>query len=63
MAMIPEDTITEIRTRVDIVAVIGQHVQLRKAGRTPGIVYGHKEANVSVSVGSDELAHLGVPRV
>jgi large subunit ribosomal protein L25 len=32
--------------------------KLRKTGRTPGIVYGHKEANVSVSVGSDELDRL-----
>ncbi len=32
--------------------------KLRKAGRTPGIVYGHKEANVSVSVASVELDRL-----
>jgi large subunit ribosomal protein L25 len=32
--------------------------KLRKAGRVPGIVYGHKEANVAVSVAADELDRL-----
>jgi DNA primase len=32
--MIPDDIISEIRTRADIVLVIGQHVQLKKAGRS-----------------------------
>lgn len=32
--------------------------KLRKAGRVPGIVYGHKEANVAVSVPADELDRL-----
>ena len=32
--MIPDAVIDEIRNRVDIVAVIGEHVQLRKAGRS-----------------------------
>lgn len=29
--------------------------KLRKQGRVPGIVYGHKEANVSVSVSAEDL--------
>ncbi len=29
--------------------------RLRKAGRIPGILYGHKEATVAVSVGTEEL--------
>jgi large subunit ribosomal protein L25 len=29
--------------------------RLRKAGRIPGVVYGHKEATVAVSVGAEEL--------
>ncbi|HEX4607181.1 MAG TPA: 50S ribosomal protein L25 [Urbifossiella sp.] len=32
--------------------------KLRKAGRVPAIVYGHKEANVAVSVPADELDRL-----
>ena len=32
--------------------------KLRKAGRIPAIVYGHKEANVAVSVAADELDRL-----
>ena len=32
--------------------------KLRKTGRVPGIVYGHKEANVAVSVPADELNRL-----
>jgi large subunit ribosomal protein L25 len=32
--------------------------KLRKTGRVPGIVYGHKEANVAVSVPADELDRL-----
>ena len=32
--------------------------KLRKAGRIPAIVYGHKEANVAVSVAYDELDRL-----
>src|SRR5262245_65889864 len=30
-------------------------VRLRKKGRIPGILYGHKEATVPVSVGAEEL--------
>ncbi len=32
MTLIPDEVIAEIRDRIDIVAVIGEHVQLRKAG-------------------------------
>jgi large subunit ribosomal protein L25 len=32
--------------------------KLRKTGRIPAIVYGHKEANVAVSVAADELDRL-----
>jgi large subunit ribosomal protein L25 len=32
--------------------------KLRKTGRIPAIVYGHKEANVAVSVSADELDRL-----
>jgi large subunit ribosomal protein L25 len=30
--------------------------RLRKAGRVPGVVYGHKEATVAIAVSGDELA-------
>ena len=33
MSRIPEATIHEIRNRVDIVDLIGRHVDLKKAGR------------------------------
>jgi large subunit ribosomal protein L25 len=33
-------------------------LKLRRQGRIPGIVYGHKEANVAVSVPADELDRL-----
>lgn len=32
--------------------------KLRKAGRIPAVIYGHKEATVSVSVAADELDRL-----
>ncbi len=32
--------------------------KLRKAGKIPGIVYGHKEPNVSVAVAADQLDRL-----
>jgi len=35
-----------------------QAIKLRKAGRIPAIVYGHKEANVAVSVSAEELDRL-----
>jgi DNA primase len=55
MALIPEETITEIRSRVDIVAVIGQHVQLRKAGRNwKGLCPFHGEKTPSFNVTPDK---------
>ncbi len=53
--MIPEDVIAEIRSRVDIVAVIGQHVQLRKAGRNwKGLCPFHGEKTPSFNVAPDK---------
>ncbi len=53
--MIPEDVIAEIRSRVDIVAVIGQHVALRKAGRNwKGLCPFHGEKTPSFNVSPDK---------
>ncbi len=55
MGLIPDDTIAEIRARVDIVAVIGQHVQLRKAGRNfKGLCPFHGEKTPSFNVTPDK---------
>jgi DNA primase len=55
MALIPEETIAEIRSRVDIVAVIGQHLQLRKAGRSwKGLCPFHGEKTPSFNVHPDK---------
>jgi len=52
--MIPEEVIREIRERTDIVAVIGQHVQLRKAGRNhKGLCPFHGEKTPSFNVNPD----------
>jgi DNA primase len=49
--MIPEDVITQIREAADIVAVIGQHVQLKKAGRSwKGLCPFHGEKTPSFNV-------------
>jgi DNA primase len=32
MAMIPDDIVVEIRERADVVALIGEHIQLKKSG-------------------------------
>jgi len=53
--MIPDEVIDEIRSRVDIVAVIGQHVQLRKAGRNwKGLCPFHGEKTPSFNVSPDK---------
>lgn len=53
--MIPDDIISEIRTRADIVAVIGQHVQLKKAGRSfKGLCPFHGEKTPSFNVIPDK---------
>src|SRR5947209_6166303 len=53
--MIPDEIITEIRSRADIVAVIGQHVQLRKAGRSwKGLCPFHGEKTPSFNVTPDK---------
>jgi len=55
MALIPDEVLAEIRSRVDIVAVIGQHVQLRKVGRNwKGLCPFHGEKTPSFSVNSDK---------
>src|SRR5688572_1427127 len=53
--MIPDDVIAEIRARVDIVAVIGTHVQLKKAGRNwKGLCPFHGERTPSFNVSPDK---------
>src|SRR5262249_45034397 len=53
--MIADEIITEIRSRADIVAVIGQHVQLKKAGRNwKGLCPFHGEKTPSFSVSPDK---------
>jgi DNA primase len=55
MGLIPDDTIDEIRRRVDIVAVIGQHVQLRKAGiNHKGLCPFHQENTPSFNVNAEK---------
>src|SRR6188768_2052648 len=53
--MIPDDVITQIRDAADIVAVIGQTVQLRKAGRNwKGLCPFHGEKTPSFNVHGDK---------
>jgi DNA primase len=53
--MIADEIIAEIRARADIVAVIGQHVQLRKAGRNwKGLCPFHGEKTPSFNVQPDK---------
>ncbi len=53
--MIAEEVINEIRERADIVAVIGQHVQLKKAGRSfKGLCPFHGEKTPSFNVMPDK---------
>jgi DNA primase len=55
MGLIPDDTIAEIRERADIVAVIGQHVELKKAGRNhKGLCPFHQEKSPSFNVNGDK---------
>lgn len=55
MGLIPEEVIDEIRSRADIVAVIGQHVSLRKAGRNhKGLCPFHHEKTPSFNVNGDQ---------
>ncbi|HEY0195761.1 MAG TPA: CHC2 zinc finger domain-containing protein [Kofleriaceae bacterium] len=49
--MIPDDVITQIRDAADIVQVIGQHVQLRRAGNSwKGLCPFHGEKTPSFNV-------------
>lgn len=53
--MIADEIIHEIRSRADIVAVIGQHVQLKKAGRNwKGLCPFHGEKTPSFNVSPDK---------
>ncbi len=55
MGLIPEHIIGEIRERSDIVAVIGQHVKLRKAGHNhKGLCPFHQEKTPSFNVNADK---------
>jgi DNA primase len=55
MGLIPDAIIQEIRDRADIVAVIGQHVTLRKAGRNhKGLCPFHHEKTPSFNVNPDK---------
>lgn len=55
MGLIPEDIIRELRERADIVAVIGRHVSLRKAGRNhKGLCPFHQEKTPSFNVNPDK---------
>ena len=55
MARIPEELISEIRDRTDIVAVVGEHVDLRKAGREfKGLCPFHQEKTPSFHVIPDK---------
>jgi DNA primase len=55
MGLIPDEVIHEIRARANIVAVIGQHVGLRKAGRNhKGLCPFHNEKTPSFNVNGDK---------
>src|SRR5262249_44774056 len=51
LALIPDEVVAEIRDRIDIVAVIGEHVQLKKAGASwKGLCPFHQEKTPSFHV-------------
>jgi DNA primase len=51
VGLIPDEIISEIRARADIVSVIGQHVQLKRAGRNwKGLCPFHGEKSPSFNV-------------
>ena len=53
--MIPDDVISQIRDAADIIQVIGQHIQLRKAGRNwKGLCPFHGEKTPSFNVSPDK---------
>ena len=55
MGLIPNDVIEEIRHRADIVAIIGQHIALRKAGQNhKGLCPFHQEKTPSFHVNGDK---------
>jgi DNA primase len=55
MGLIPDDVIAEIRARSDIVAVIGQHMQLKRAGRNwKGLCPFHGEKSPSFNVSPEK---------
>ncbi|MEZ4332035.1 MAG: DNA primase [Myxococcota bacterium] len=54
MSRIPESTIAEIRSRADIVGVVGRHVELKQAGRNwRGLCPFHDEKTPSFNVNPD----------
>src|SRR5262245_65907551 len=51
MGMIPEEIVSEIRDRADVVAIIGEHVQLKKSGvNHKGLCPFHQEKTPSFHV-------------
>ena len=57
--MIPEDIINQVRDATDIVAIIGQHVQLRKAGRSwKGLCPFHGEKTPSFNVSPERKSFI-----
>lgn len=54
MPRVPEESIQEIRSRVDIVGLIGRYVELKQAGRSwKGLCPFHKEKTPSFNVNSE----------